>query len=217
MDKAPWVTIVGVVADEKQDGLDRPAEPTEYSSIGQRMQNPLTFVVRTTVAPDAAFAAARTQIAAVDKDLALTQSATLEDVVDDSMTDAKFRTALLGAFAGIALLLAALGIYGVLAYFVSQRSRELGIRLALGARPAELFRMVVGQGMRPVLAGACLGLIGAAALTTLLQSLLFGVTAVDPAAYIVATAVLGAVAVAACAVPARRATRLDPLVALRED
>ena len=181
------------------------------------MQNPLTFVVRTTVAPDAAFAGARAQVAAVDKDLALTQSATLEDVVDDSMADAKFRTALLGGFAGIALLLAALGIYGVLAYFVSQRSRELGIRLALGARPAELFRMVIGQGMRPVVAGACLGLVGAVAITTLMQSLLFGVTAVDPAAYVVATAVLGAVAVAACAVPARRATRVDPLVALREE
>ena len=217
MDNAPWVTIIGVVADEKQDGLDRPAEPTEYSSIGQRMQNPLTFVVRTTVAPDAAFAGARAQVAAVDKDLALTQSATLEDVVDDSMADAKFRTALLGGFAGIALLLAALGIYGVLAYFVSQRSRELGIRLALGARPAELFRMVIGQGMRPVIAGACLGLVGAAAITTLMQSLLFGVTAVDPAAYAAATAVLGAVAVAACAIPARRATRVDPLVALRDE
>jgi putative ABC transport system permease protein len=217
IDNSPWVTIVGVVADEKQDGLDRPAEPTEYSSLGQRLQNPLTFVVRTTVAPDAAFAGARAQIAAVDKDLALTQSTTLADVVDDSMADAKFRTALLGAFAGIALLLAALGIYGVLAYFVSQRSRELGIRLALGARPAELFRMVVRQGMRPVVAGASFGLIGAAALTTLMESLLFGVTAIDPAAFVVATAALGTVALAACAVPARRATRLDPLVALRDE
>jgi putative ABC transport system permease protein len=216
-DNSPWVTIVGVVADEKQDGLDRPAEPTEYSSVAQRMQNPLTFVVRTTVAPEAAFAGARAQVAGVDKDLALTQTATLEDVVDGSMSDARFRTTLLAAFAGIALFLAALGIYGVLAYFVSQRGREMGIRLALGARPAALFRLVVGQGLRPVAAGAAIGLAGAVAVTTLMQSLLFGVTPVDPAAYAVATAALAAIAFAACTMPALRATRVDPLVALRED
>ena len=216
-DRSPWVTIVGVVADEKQDGMDRPAEPTEYSSIGQRMQNPLTFVVRTTVGTDAALAAARAQVRAADKDLALTQVATLEDVVDTSMADATFRTTLLSAFAGIALLLAALGIYGVLAYFVSQRSRELGIRLALGARPETLFRMVVGQGMRPVAIGAALGMAGAVTVTTTLQSLLFGVTSLDPAAYTVAAAVLAAIALVACAVPALRATRVDPLVALRDE
>jgi putative ABC transport system permease protein len=216
-DKSRWVTIVGVVADEKQDGLDRPAEPTEYSSIGQRQSNPLTFVVRTTIDPDAAFAGARAQVRAVDKDLALTQPATLEDVVESAMDDARFRTTLLAAFAGIALLVAAIGIYGVLAYFVSQRSRELGIRLALGAKPAALFRMVVGQGMRPVAIGAALGLAGAAAITTLMRSLLFGVTPVDPAAYGVATAALAVVAVAACALPALRATRVDPLVALRDE
>jgi predicted permease len=216
-DNSPWVTIVGVVADEKQDGLDRPAEPTEYSSLGQRLQSPLTFVVRSGGTPDAAIAAARAQVAAVDKDLALTQTTTLEEVVDRSMADARFRTTLLAVFAAIALLLAALGIYGVLAYFVSQRSRELGIRLALGARPATLFRMVVGQGMRPVGVGAAIGLAGAVGVTTLMQSLLFGVTPVDPAAYGVATAVLAALAAAACAVPALRATRVDPLSALRDE
>jgi hypothetical protein len=216
-DNAPWVTIVGVVADEKQDGLDRPAEPTEYSPIAQRMQNPLTFVVRTTIAPQAALAGARARVAAVDKDLALTQTATLEEVVDLSLAEARFRTTLLTWFAGIALLLAALGIYGLLAYFVSQRSREIGIRLALGAAPAELFRMVIGQGMRPVAIGAAVGLAGAVAVTTLLQSLLFGVTPVDPLAYSAAAAVLTAIAVGACAIPALRATRVDPLVALRDE
>ena len=106
---------------------------------------------------------------------------------------------------------------GVLAYFVSQRSRELGIRLALGAKPAALFRMVVGQGMRPVAIGAGIGLAGAAGISTLMQSLLFGVAPVDPAAYGVATAILAAIAAAACAVPALRATRVDPLVALRDE
>jgi predicted permease len=216
-DKQPWVEIVGVVADEKQDGLDLPAEPAEYSSIGQRMQNPLTFVVRTRVGADAAMSAARAQVHAVDKDLALTQVSTLEDVVDRSMADVRFRTALLSAFAGIALLLAALGIYGVLAYFVSQRSRELGIRLALGARPQALFRMVVGEGLKPVAAGAVAGLAGAVALTMLMRSLLFGVDPIDPATYGVATLALAEMTFAACALPAMRATRVDPLVALRDE
>ena len=158
-----------------------------------------------------------TEIKAVDRDLALTSGATMRAVVDESMGDHRFRTTLLSLFAGVALLVAALGIYGVPAYFVSQRSRELGIRLALGAKPEALFRMVVGQGMRPVGIGAVLGLAGAVTVTRLMQSLLFGVTPVDPAAYAVATATLAVIALAACAVPALRATRVDPLVALRDE
>jgi putative ABC transport system permease protein len=216
-DRDVWVTIIGVVADEKQDGLDKPAQPQAYSTIRQRMQNPLTFVVRSTLDDGNVAAVARREIQAVDRDLALTAVATMRTVVDESMGDYRFRTALLTVFAGIALFLAALGIYGVLAYFVSQRSRELGIRLALGAKPQALFRMVIRQGMRPVAVGAALGLAGAVALTTVMQSLLFGVTAVDPAAYAVATVTLAAIALAACAAPALRATRVDPLVALRDE
>jgi putative ABC transport system permease protein len=216
-DNAPWIEIVGVVADEKQDGMDKPALPTAYSSIGQRLQNPLTFVVRAAQTPDAVIALARRTVAGVDKDLAITSVATLKDVVEGSMEGHRFRTTLLSAFAGIALLLAALGIYGVLAYFVSQRSRELGIRLALGAEPEALFRMVVGHGLRPVAAGAVVGLVGAVAATTLMQSLLFGVAPVDPTTYAVAAGLLATIALAACAVPAMRATRVDPLVALRDE
>src|SRR5580765_626146 len=216
-DNAPWVAIVGVVADEKQDGLDRPAEPTEYSSIGQRQQNPLTFVVRTMLDTEAAIAAARAQVHAADKDLALTQVATLEEVVDASMAGARFRTTLLSGFAGIALLLAALGIYGVLAYFVSQRAREIGIRVALGARPSGVFRMVVRQGMVPVILGAAAGVAVAIPMTTLLRTLLFGVQPIDPPTYAIALAALAGIAVTACAVPALRATRVDPLVALRDE
>jgi len=216
-DNAPWITVVGIVADEKQDGLDKEAQAVAYQGIRQAMSNPLTFVVRTTVDPDAAVQSARQRVWAVDKDLALTSVTTLKAIVDQSMGDHRFRTALLSTFAGVALFLAALGIYGVLAYFVSQRSRELGIRLALGAHPRAVFRLVVGQGLRPVAAGAVLGIAGAMAVTSLAQSLLFGVRPIDPITYSVAIALLATIATVACAVPAMRAMRVDPLVALRDE
>ena len=168
------------------------------------MQNPLTFAIRTSADPESAIAAARRAVHAVDKDVALTGVATLKDVVQGSMGDQRFRTVLLSGFAVVALLLAALGIYGVLAYFVTQRGRELGVRLALGARPCALFLLVVGQGMRPVI-------------TSVMQSLLFGVEAIDVPTYGVAVALLGLIAIAACTLPALRAMHLDPLAALREE
>jgi len=216
-DKAPWITIVGIVADEKQDAMDKAPQPQVYSPIRQQMQNPMTFVVRSTLDESAVMAAARREVQAVDKDLALTAATTMRSVVNRSLGDHRFRTALLSTFAGVALFLAALGIYGVLAYFVSQRSRELGVRLALGAKPSALFRMVVRQGMRPVIGGGIVGLAGAVALTTVMQSLLYGVAPLDPAAYAVAAVVLAVIALTACAVPALRATRVDPLVALRDE
>jgi len=216
-DKSPWITIVGIVGDEQQDALDKAPQPQVYSSVRQQMQNPMTFVVRSTLDEAAVVAAARREVRAVDRDLALTSVTSMADVVDAALGDQRFRTALLGAFAAVALFLAALGIYGVLAYVVSQRSRELGIRLALGAKPASLFAMVVAQGMRPVVIGASAGLAAAAVLTTVMQSLLFGVRALDPIAYASATAALLAIALTACAAPALRATRVDPLVALRDE
>src|SRR5262245_25395551 len=209
-DRAPWITIVGIVADEQQDALDKAAQPQVYSPIRQQMQNPMTFVVRSSLDPAAAIAAARHEVQAVDRDLALTSVTTLEQVVSDAMRDHRFRKTALSAFASTALFLAALGIYGVLAYAVSQRSRELGIRLALGARPREVFAMVVRDGMRPVIAGGIVGVAGAVASSVVIKTLLFGVAAIDPATYGVALATLGAVALVACAMPARRATRVDP-------
>ena len=216
-DNDAWVTVVGVVANEKQDGLEHTPAPQAYSAIRQRMQNPLTFVVRSALDEASVAALARREVQAVDRDLALTAVAPMRTVVSESMGDHRFRTVLVGAFAGVALLLAALGIYGVLAYFVSQRARELGIRLALGARPQALFAMVVRQGMRPVIIGTVLGLAAALALTGVMRSLLFGVDPVDPGTYAAASVTLGVIALAACAIPAMRATRVDPLVALRDE
>jgi len=216
-DKAPWITIVGVVADEQQDALEKAAQPQVYSPIRQQMQNPMTFVVRSALDPASAIAAARREVQGVDRDLALTSVTTLEQLVSDAIGDHRFRTTLLSSFAAVALFLAALGIYGVLAYTVAQRTRELGIRLALGAKRHELFAMVVRQGMRPVLAGGILGIAGAFASSAVVTSLLYGVAAVDPATYAVAVAILIAVAMVACAMPARRAMRVDPMVALRDE
>jgi putative ABC transport system permease protein len=216
-DNSPWITIVGVVANEQQDGMDRTPQPAAYQAIAQAMQNPMTFVVRTSLGVDAAVEAARQRVWSVDKDLAITAVTPLRTVVDAAFGDHRFRTLLLTAFAAVALFLAALGIYGVLAYVVSQRSRELGIRLALGAHPAALFRMVVGQGLRPVAAGAIVGVAGAVALTGAMQSLLFGVPAVDPISYAASLTLLAAIAATACAIPATRAMRVDPLVALRDE
>jgi putative ABC transport system permease protein len=216
-DKDPWMTIVGVVANEKQDDLSHEASPEAYVALAANVQNPVTFVVRTADGVDAAVAAARRELRAVDKDLTLTDISTLSAVIEDSLGEQRFRTTLLAGFAGVALFLAALGVYGVLAYVVTQRSRELGIRLALGAKPRELFTMVVRQGMRPVFAGAGAGLVAAVAVSRLMESLLFGVHAGDPTTYAIALPALSAAALAACAIPALRATRVDPLTALRED
>jgi len=216
-DKDPWVTIVGVVADMKQDRLDAAVQPEVFVPLADNTQNGITFVVRAVGSTDAVLAAARARVREVDKDLVLTDVTTLGELVQASVGDQRFRTSLLSGFAAVALFLAALGIYGVLAYFVTQRRRELGIRLALGAPPAGLFRMVVRQGMRPVLAGSLVGLAGAYAVTGLMTTLLFGIQPLDPTTYAVTAAVLGAVALCACAVPASRATHVDPLIALREE
>jgi predicted permease len=216
-DKPEWVTIVGVVEDFKQDGMDDPVQPEVYVPLAQDVQNPLTFVIRSRVDPDAVVSLARTQVRAVDKDLVLTDVTTLDALVRKSVDGQRFRTWLLGSFAGVALMLAALGIYGVLAYFVAQRVRELGIRLALGASPAQVWRMVVGQGMRPVLWGSIAGLAAAYAAAGLIKSLLFGVAPLDPATYLTTAGALALIGAIACAVPAFRAVRVDPLVALRQE
>jgi putative ABC transport system permease protein len=211
-----WVTVVGVVADQQQDGLDREVRPEAFTPLAQESMRQLTFVLRganTRTLP----APAREAVRSFDPELAVTDAAPLADLVRSSLGDQRFRASLLVAFALMAMLLAALGVYGVLAYAVACRTREIGVRLAVGAPRGRLFAMVLGDGLRPVLAGIALGLPLAYAGATLGRSLLFGIAPADPPTYAVTVAVLGAVALAACAIPAARAMRVDPLVCLRED
>ena len=216
-DKDPWVTVVGVVADEKQDGLAAPVQPEVYSPLARNASNDMTFVIRSYGSPEALIGMARQVVHGVDKDLVLTNVSTLSDIVYGSVKNERFRTSLLAGFAGAALLLAAIGIYGVLAYLVTQRTREIGIRMAMGARAGQLLRMIFRQGMAPVLSGLAIGLLGGLVVTRLIRTLLFGVEANDPVIYFVTTGTLAVVAMLACCLPALRATRIDPMSALRDE
>ena len=215
IDKSPWTTVVGVVGDEKQDGLAAAVQPEVYAPFAPNASSQMTFVMRTSGRPEGLASLARQVVHDIDKDLALTDVSSLREIVYGSVKNERFRTTLLAGFAAVALLLAGIGIYGVLAYLVTQRTREIGIRMALGARAGQLLALVVRQGMAPVAWGLALGLIGALSATALIRTLLFGVTASDPAIYAAATVILGVVAAAACAIPAIRATRVDPMSALR--
>ena len=211
-----WREIVGVVADVRHFGLDAEARPTMYFPDRQAPSRGMSLVVRAGGGDPLALAGAvRGAVLALDPNLAVAGLGTLDALVSDSIATPRFVLLLIGAFAGVALLLAAVGIYGVMAYAVGERTHEIGVRMALGAQPGDVLRLVVGQGMTLVVAGVGLGLVGAFALTRLMATLLFQVSATDPLIFASVPAVLAGVALLACYLPARRATRVDPLVALR--
>jgi putative ABC transport system permease protein len=172
-------------------------------------------MIRTTSKPESLAAAVRTEVQAMDQDQPVYSIRTLSSVLSESVATPRFRTLLFGVFAVVALILAAVGIYGVMSYAVTQRTHEIGIRVALGAQGSDVLKLVVGHGMALTLAGVMIGLTGAFALTRVLSTLLFGVSATDPATFSVIAVLLAAVAFLACYIPARRATRVDPMVALR--
>jgi putative ABC transport system permease protein len=215
-DTDPWVTVVGVVADSRQDGLDIPVQPEAWTPLRQQTNGGITFVVRSNNDPVMLIAAARREVHAVDRDLVPTNVKLLDDLVRQAAGDQLFRSTLLAAFAGIAMFLAALGVYGVLAYSVTQRTKEIGVRMALGARTPRIVGMVLGDGLRPVAAGILFGLVGAWLASGAIRSMLFGVGLADPATYVLTVIILGASAIGACAIPAVRAIRVDPAVSLRE-
>ncbi|HET7041145.1 MAG TPA: FtsX-like permease family protein, partial [Gemmatimonadales bacterium] len=207
--------IVGIVADFKQDALQREVEPQLFMPCDQAPVEALTVVLRTPGDPSSLASEVRPMVRALDPDLPVYELQPLSEVVAASTSQSRFYMLLLGGFAAIALLLAAVGIYGVIAYAVRQRTQEIGIRMALGASRDRVLGMVVGQGMVLALVGAAAGLIGAFLATRGMRSLLFEVSASDPATYAGVALVLVAVAAVASYLPARRAARTEPNLALR--
>ncbi len=207
--------IVGVVGDVKHSVLDEEAKPEFYLTIAQLPPTSMSMVVRTSGDPMPMLASVREQVWAVDKDLPITNIETMERLMAKSVAPRRFILLLFSLFALVGLALAGVGLYGVMSYAVTQRTREIGVRMAMGAQTGDVLRLVIGEGMKLALIGALLGLGGALALTRLMKTLLFGVSATDPLTFIVIAAVLIIVALLACWIPARRAASMDPLVSLR--
>jgi predicted permease len=211
--KSPWFTIIGVVGDVRQEGLEMPAGIMAYSpSTGEWTDD---LVIHCKSDPHALLSAVRTEVRATNSHLAIGQFGVLSDLLGLRESQRKFNALLLGTLAIVALLLAAVGIYGTVSYWVKQRTPEIGIRMALGADQQNIFRLIITRGIQFVLAGLALGMAGALAATRLIASLLFGVTANDPATFAAILILLALVAFAACWIPARRAMRVDPIIALR--
>jgi predicted permease len=212
-----WMTVVGVVGDVRQEGPMAPAYPQVYVPLAQVTTRSLLLAIRTGGDPLALVPAVKRAVAGVDDGIALSGVATMEDRVAGLLARPRVNAIVLAGFAATALLLAAVGIYGVIAYGVVQRTRELGIRMALGARGDDVVRLVLRSALVPVLGGVGLGLLGALAGGRVLRSLLFGVPATDPLTFAAVTGFLLLVALFASSVPARRAARSDPMIALRQD
>ncbi|HUI40358.1 MAG TPA: ABC transporter permease [Terriglobia bacterium] len=210
-----WVTVAGVVADTKLYGLDNPSRLEIYLPFRQETSSDMYLVVRSASDPASLLPAIRAAVAAVDKNQPIFGVQTLKQLVSDSVSTRRVTLILLGLFSALALVLAAIGIYGVMAYSVARRTHEIGIRVAVGAQHKDVLRLVLGEGARLTLWGLALGLTTALALTRLLSSLLFAVSASDPLTYAAVALLLVLVALIACYVPARRALRVDPIVALR--
>jgi predicted permease len=214
---APWLTVVGVVGHVKQDALDADSRMAMYLGHRQFPRRAMSVVVRTSGNPDASTESIRREIQAVDPALPMFRVKTLASIVERSLSERRFSTLLLSLFAALALVLAVIGVYGVIAYRVSQGTRELGIRLALGATPGAVARLVVRYAAVLAVLGVTIGVAGAFALRRVVESLLFGVTSRDLATFTLVPAALALVAILASYLPARRASRIDPTEALRAE
>jgi putative ABC transport system permease protein len=223
--RAPqWLTVVGVVKDVKQNSWTDALANEIYLAFQQSRGffrgtaghlTPMTIVVRTTVEPQSLATAAQETVRSLDRNLPVSNVVTMEQVIADTLWQPRFNLQLIGIFAALAMTLAAIGLYGVMSYSVAQRTREVGLRMALGAKRRDVLKLVVGQGMGLALAGVALGLLASLALTRLMENLLFEVSATDFSTFAVIAVLLTLVALVACWMPARRATKVDPMVALR--
>jgi putative ABC transport system permease protein len=212
-----WYTVVGVVRDMRRQGVEREALPQIFVSLAQNppSRNVNLFVRTSSDDPLAMAGALRAAVRRVEKNAPIYGLAPLEERLGAFLTQRRFQTSLLTAFSVVALLMAAVGIYGLIQYSIATRTQEIGLRMAIGAQAGDIFRMIIGEGLRLSLTGVAIGLVGALWLGQAGSSLLFGVTASDPLTFAIVSLLLTAVAIAACYFPARRAMRLDPMRALR--
>jgi hypothetical protein len=213
----PLITIVGVVPDVLPAGVDAESPPAIYRPYKQWASGPMTLIVRTAGEPTALAQAIRAEIHSLDPNLPIAAMRTMEEIVSSKVADRRFQMALTLLFALVALLLGAVGIYGVVSHAAACRTREIGLRLALGAGRADLLRSIFAAGMRPVVIGLGVGLAIAVALATALRGLLFGIAPTDPGSLGAVIVVLLVTSSVACYLPARRASRLDPAIALRQE
>ncbi|HEY8188959.1 MAG TPA: ABC transporter permease [Pyrinomonadaceae bacterium] len=213
---APTLTVQGVVGRVKMEGLSQDSKRVQgYFPFAQIPSNGMTVILKAAGDPNQLIAAVRQQVKAIDPDQPIYSIRTMDQIRAESVAPERLNLTLLSIFAGIALVLAIVGIYGVMSYSVTQRTHEIGIRMAIGAQPRDVFRMVIGQGMMLAMIGVVLGLVGAFGLTRLMATMLFGVEPTDPATFAAIAVLLTVVALVACYVPGRRATRVDPVVSLR--
>ena len=219
----PWFTVVGVLKDVKQGGVDKKTGTELYFDVEQSykvngaMPNAMNLVLRTSIAPQALSASIHRAVEGLDPSLPVVRLQTMDDVFADAIGRPRLLAQLLGVFAGLALLLAAIGAYGVLSYMVTERRREIGIRMALGADRRSVLRLVLSQGLGLTLVGVVGGLAVAFAMNRVLASLLFGVRPSDPATIVGVIGLIATVALIACYLPARSATRVDPMIVLRDE
>jgi putative ABC transport system permease protein len=210
-----WITIVGVVGDTKLYGLANPSRLEIYVPFRQSVSDHMDLVVKSPIDPAALTSAIRRLIAGIDKDQPIFAISTMRQLIENSVSTRRITLILLGLFSALALVLAAIGIYGVISYSVAQRTHEIGIRMALGAQKADVLRMILTQGAKIAGAGVVIGIVASFALTRLMTNLLFSVSAADPVTFTAVAIVLVAVAMLACYIPARRTLRVDPILSLR--
>jgi putative ABC transport system permease protein len=211
----PWLEVIGVIGHVKNQGVDRPSRATIYRPYFQEAESYMTVVVRADDCTETLTAAIRSEVAKIDPDQPIFRIRTLEQYLADKRVPRRVSSVTMVAFAAVALVLAAVGLYGLMAYSVSQRTREIGIRMALGAKAMDILRMVFGEVGRLTILGVALGLLAAFFITPFMASQLFGVSARDPWMFIGIVLVLGTVTMVSALLPARRASRVEPLVALR--